>query len=209
MPTASMKTETYSLSFTTGTLLHRESMVMAEQFLTLQDWDAVRDAVVSQNLLQSRTLNTSKRLCQEVSSRLRTLGDSEVDLLVQGTLREQSYLLWVGVCRRYQFIADFAREILHEKFISLKTVLTYDDFDAFFNQKAEWHEELERIQPATKGKLRQVLFKMLREAGLLTVDNQITPALLSPRLVQAIAQENVSDILIFPAFESDLRQWAQ
>lgn len=204
-----MKTETYSLSFTTGTLLYRESVVIAEQFLVLQDWDAVREVVVGNNLLQARTLNTSKRVCQEVSSRLKTLSDSELHLLVQGTLQEQGYLLWLGVCRRYRFIADFGKEILHEKFTSLKTVLTYDDFDAFFNSKAEWHEELERIQPATKAKLRQVLFKMLREAGLLTVDNQITPALLSPRLVQAIAQENVADILIFPAFESDLRQWAQ
>ncbi len=57
--------------------------------------------------------------------------------------------------------------------------------------------------------MRQVLFKMLREAGLLTTDNQITPALLSPRLIQVIAQENPPDILIFPAFEFDLMQWAQ
>ena len=205
----SMKTETYSLSFTTGTLLHRESVVMAEQFLALQDWNAVRDAVVGKNLLQARTLNSSKRLCQEVSSRLKTLSEAEIDLVVKGTLQEQNYLLWLGVCRRYRFIADFAKEILHERFIRLSPVLTYDDFDIFFNQKAEWHEEMDRIRPATKVKLRQVLFKMLREAGLLTTDNQITPALLSPRLIQAIAQENPPDILIFPAFEFDLMQWAQ
>lgn len=209
MPVHSMKTETYRLSFTTGTLLRRESVVIAEQFLALQDWDTVREVVVGNNLLQARALNTSKRVFQEVSSRLKTLGDSEIHLLVQGNLQEQGYLLWVGVCRRYRFIADFGKEILHEKFTNLKTDLTYDDFDAFFNSKAEWHEELERIQTATKAKLRQVLFKMLREASLLTVDNRITPALLSPRLVHAIAQERVSDILIFPAFESDLRQWAQ
>lgn len=204
-----MKTETYSLSFTTGTLLHRESVIIAEQFLALHTWNAVRDSVVGQNLLQTRTLNTSKRFCQEIVSRLRTLDHSALELLVQGTLQEQGYLLWLGICCRYQFIADFAQDILHERFISLKTILTYDDFNAFFNQKAEWHEELERIQPATQAKLRQVLFKMLREAGLLTTDNHIIPVLLSPRLVSAVTRGNVQNLRIFPAFESDLRQWAQ
>lgn len=202
-----MKTATYSLSFTTGTLLYRESMVVAEQFLVLQNWATVREVVVSQNLLQARTLNTSRRVFQEVSSRLRTLRDPELRLLLRGTLQEQGYLLWLGVCRRYPFIADFAKEILHEQFTNLKNVLTYEDFDVFFNGKAEWHQELERIQPSTKAKLRQVLFKMLREAGLLTCDNQIIPALLSPSLVQALGQDHFRDYRVFPAFEPDPRQW--
>lgn len=204
-----MQTVTYSLSFTTGTLLYRESVVIAEQWMSLHNWDAVRQVVIGDNLLQARTLNTSKRVFQEVSSRLKTLSSSELVLLVQGMPQEQNYVLWLGVCRRYQFIADFAKEVLHDKFISLKPALTYNDFDAFYNRKAEWHEELERIQPATKVKLRQVLFKMLREAGLLTADHQIIPALLSHRLGQSIAKANLADMLIFPAFESDLRQWAQ
>lgn len=204
-----MKTEKYSLSFTTGTLLHRESVIVAEQYLEFQNWDTVRQEVLSKNWLQVRTLNTSKRFFSEIASRLKTLSDDELDLLVHGTLQEQGYLLWLAVCRRYRFIADFAVEILREKFTSLKTVLTYDDFDAFFNRKAEWHEELEQIKPATKVKLRQVLFKMLREADLLTAENMINPALLSPRLLQAILQEDYNDTLVFPAFESDLRQWAQ
>lgn len=204
-----MKTEKYSLSFTTGTLLHRESVIVAEQYLDFQNWNAVRQEVLRKNLLQVRTLNTSKRFFSEIASRLKTLSNDELDLLVHGTLQEQGYLLWLSVCRRYRFIADFAVEILREKFTSLKTVLTYDDFDAFFNRKAEWHEELDQIKPATKTKLRQVLFKMLREADLLTDENRITPALLSPRLLQAIPKEDYRDTLVFPAFESDLRQWAQ
>ena len=199
----------YSMSFTTGTLFHQESVKLAVLFLESHDWNLVRNIVLSENLLQFRTVNTSKRVFREVRSRLKTLNEDELDLLIHGSLQEQGYLLWLAVCRRYKFIADFAVEILREKYISLKVVLEYEDFDFFFNKKSEWHEELDQTKPATKMKSRQVLFKMLREADLLTSNNIINAAMLSPRFLKAISQENYQDILVFPAFDSDLREWAQ
>jgi hypothetical protein len=196
------------MSFTTGTLFHQESVKLAELFLEFQDWSLVRTVVLSKNLLQSRTVNTSKRVCREVCSRLRTLSTAQLDLLVHGSTQDQSYLLWLAVCRRYKFIADFAVEIVREKYISLQFVLNYDDFDFFFNKKSEWHEELDQIRPATRTKTRQIIFKMLREADLLTSNNIINAALLSPQLLSVISQDNRQDILIFPAFESDLKEWA-
>ncbi|WP_068816054.1 DUF1819 family protein [Phormidesmis priestleyi] len=204
-----MKTEKYSMSFTTGSLFYQESVKLAVLFLEIQDWNLVRDMVLSKNLLQSRTVNTSKRVCREVCSRLRTLHENELDLLAHGTFQEQSYLLWLAVCRRYKFIADFAREIVREKYISLQFALDYEDFDFFFNKKSEWHEELDQIKPATRIKSRQILFKMLREADLLTSNNLINPAMLSPQLLSTISEEHRQNLLIFPAFEAELKGWAQ
>lgn len=202
-----MESNHYSLSFTTGSLLLQESVTVAEQFLELHNWDLVRQAVLKQNLLQARTQNTSRRICQEIISRLKTCHDSELELLVQGYQQEQRYLLWLAVCRRYQFIADFAVEILREQFISLKDILNYEDFDIFYDKKAEWHPELEKIAPATKRKLRQTLFKMMREANLLSKKNVITPVILTPNILEAIPKDKYQDILFFPIFEFDLKQW--
>lgn len=200
-----MKSERYSMSFSTGSLFHRESVALAALFLELGDWNTVRDKVLSGNLLQSRTLNTLKRVCREIISRLKTLVPSEIELLVHGSTQEQGYLLWIAVCRRYKFVADFAVEVIRERFITLKMDLHYEDFDSFFNKKSEWHSELDEIQPATRNKLRQVLFKMLREADLMTADNAIHAAMLSSRILEAIPPGSHQDILVFPAFESDLR----
>ena len=83
--------------------------------------------------------------------------------------------------------------------------LTYDDFDAFFNHKSEWHPELDNISQATRSKLRQVLFRILREADLVTANNMINAAMLSPRLLDTILRDNRRDLLYFPAVESDLK----
>jgi hypothetical protein len=199
----------YSLSFTTGSLFHRESVNLAVLYLELKDWNAVRDKVLSENLLQARTLNTSKRVCREIISRLNKLNSNELDLLVKANSQEQGYLLWLAVCRRYKFIADFAVEVLRERFITLKTNLSHEDFDSFFNKKSEWHTELDEIRPSTRNKLRQVLFKILREAGLLTENNMINAAMIGPELLNVLSHGNRRDILFFPAFESDLKGMAQ
>ena len=193
------------MSFTTGTLFCRETVRLAVLFVDLKDWNAVRNTVIAGNLLQARTQNTSKRFCSEIISRLKMLSVQELQLLVNGTSQEQAYLLWLAICRRYTFIGDFAVEIIRERFISLKTDLSNEDFEAFIHKKSEWHSEIDAIQPSTRSKLRQVLFKMLREAELLTVNNTINAALLSPRLVQVIAHHQRQDLLFFHVFESDLQ----
>ena len=199
----------YSMSFTTGSLFHRESVKLAALYLELGDWNTVRDKVISENLLQARTLNTLKRVCREVISRLKTLSIKELDFLVETNPQEQGYLLWLATCRRYRFIADFAIEVLRERYITLKTDVNHEDFDSFFNRKSEWHAELDVIQPTTRNKLRQVLFRILREAGLLASNNIINAAILSPRLLNAITHNNRRDVLFLPVFESDLKGMAQ
>ncbi len=199
----------YSMSFTTGSLLHHESVKLAALYLDLGAWNSVRDKVIAENLLQSRTLNTLKRVYQEIVSRLKTLNQGEIEFLVDANYQEQAYLLWIAVCRRYGFIADFAVEVLRDRYITLKVDLSREDFDSFFDRKAEWRAELSGISPTTQIKLRQVLFKMLREANLLTPKNMINAAMLSPELLDVLSPGKHRDVVYFPVFESDLEGVAQ
>lgn len=201
-----MSIEKYSLSFTTGTLLQHESIEIAKLFLQIQDWKSTRNQAVNENLLQARTHNTLTRICSEIISRLKTFEIQELEQLVIVPSRQQKYLLWLGVCRRYKFIADFALEVLRERYITLKHILSYDDYNAFFNQKSEWHNELNEISPTTQKKLRQVVFKMLREAELLNEQDMILPALLAPELAALLAEHNPQDLSRLPIFEQDIRR---
>jgi hypothetical protein len=78
------------------------------------------------------------------------------------------------------------------------------DYDAFFNRKADWHEELDQITETTKNKLKQVVFRMLREAGITSEDNMINQALLSRRLVQTLSPDAPISYRIFPLQIADV-----
>lgn len=193
----------YSMSFTTGGLFVSESVTLADVYSSARDWDAVREEAVQNNLLQVRTESSSKRIVREVISRLKLLNAAELELLIHSGSQDQACLLWVAVCRRYKFISEFAVEVLRERFVTLKRDLGFEEFDAFFNRKCEWHPELDSIKPATRNKLRQVLFRMMREAGLITPGNMIVSPMLSPALVAVI-----KDVSIFPVLEGGVRRKA-
>ena len=197
-----MSDDRYSMSFTTGSLFQRESLQLAALYLAAGNWNVVRDQVMAENLLQARTLNTRKRVCSEVVSRLKQLSDNELAFLVEASHQDQVCLLWLAVCRRYQFIADFAVEVLRERYITLKNDLPHEEFDSFFNRKSEWHSELDGITPATRSKLRQILFKILFEADFLTTGNLIQGAMFSPALLELIRKSRPADLLNLPVFES-------
>lgn len=199
--------DSYSMSFTSGALLYQESLTVARLYAEMDDWDAVRDRVLDDNLLRMRTTNSSKRIFQEVASRLKRLTPAELTLLRTGSQQEQRHLLWLAICKRYRFIYDFAVEVMREKFIRLDFALSYDAYDIFFNDKAEWHAEVAGVAESTRKKLRQVLFKMLREANLLTQEDQILPVVLSPRTLDVIVADAPAYLMAFPIPPAEIQEW--
>ena len=195
------------MSFTAGALLHQESLTVADLCEKLGDWGRVRERVRDDNLLRMRTPSASKRIFKEVTGRLRQLTPAQLALLRTGTRQEQSHMLWLAVCKRYRFIYDFAVEVVREKFIRLDFDLPYDAYDVFFNDKAEWHPEVEGVAESTRKKLRQVVFKMMREANLLTRDDQIVPAMPTPREIEVITADSPSYLLAFPISPAEVQGW--
>lgn len=187
----------------------QEAPVVAERYLLLGDWKKTRDQVRNENLLQVRTSTAATRISKELISRLEILNPDELRYLIAAPRREQAYLLWSAACRRYAFIHDFAVDILHEHFITLRYQITHNDFDAFTNSKAVWHAELDELAPSTLQKLRSNLFRMLRDADLLSDAGLIQPAMLTSTLAKLLAQADSNTLLVFPATDMDIKRWLQ
>jgi len=200
---ALMNSPRYILSFTGARLQRAESVALAELFREYGDWDRVRREAEGGNILQVRTLSSAKRVARELVFRLQELSPRELDALLSGSRDDQNHLLWVAICRRYRLIAEFALEVVRERFLSLGVPLELADFDAFYFRKADWHEELDKLKPVTRRKLRQVLFGMMREAGLITDKGAINPVLLGSEVREAIAATRPDDLRLFPMFETD------
>ncbi|MCP2285145.1 putative inner membrane protein (DUF1819) [Promicromonospora umidemergens] len=209
MLAASTASRRYALSFTTGTLLVREATVVAPLYLDIRDWEQTRDITIERNVLQGRTYRTSVRLAREAVKRLSALVDGEVELLADATASERAHLMWVAACRRYQFIGEFAEEVVRERFLLLASTLGYEEFDSFVRTKALWHEELAAIKDSTLLKLRSNVFKMLQEAELLSETRFILPALLSERVVAKLDARMPSDLRFFPTPRLERRGTSQ
>lgn len=192
------KNNKYSMAFTTGSLLHPETIKVVDLFVDLQDWKSVSQAAFENNVLQYRTEGALKRTLSEIISRLKLLDTESLELLFKGTVQDQLQILWFAVCLRYPFIKEFASEVLFDKYRMLQLKVTQLDYDAFFNEKLNWHEELETITDATRYKLKQILFKMLREAEIIDKNNFITTVLITPQVREIIERYDREYLRIFP-----------
>ncbi len=201
--------ERYRLSFTTGGLFLRESEDAARRYLQTGSWSATRANVRSENALQVRTAAAALRLSKEVVARLETLSTQEVEFLVDCSGADRAHLLWSAVCRRYNLVQQFAHDVLREHFVLMRRQLQHSDFDAFYNQKALWHPELDQLAQSTQSKLRQNLFRMMREAGYINDQHTIVPALLTPALAQLLAKQGTDALLIYPVSDLDIQRWLQ
>jgi len=199
----------YNMSFTSGGLLFNESLRVAEVYLEKKDWNLVRDKVLKNNTLQTRTESSLKVITRNVISRLRLLTADQLKLLISGSRQEQNFLLWLAVCKRHEFITDFAVEVIREKYLRFNYELTQQDYDIFYNRKSEWHPELERLSKTTRKKLRQVLFRIIREVEVVTSENMIAPVFFSKDLAQVIIQDNVSWFNIYPISDLDIAKWVK
>ncbi|NBC48841.1 MAG: DUF1819 family protein [Gammaproteobacteria bacterium] len=203
-----LKNKDYSLAFASNGLCLQESLLALQLYQEEAGreeadregagWVRVRDRILADNLLQARKLASAKRTIREILFRLQRLSHPELTYLACADPADQRYLLWIAICRGYPFIGGFAGSVVREKYLTLAGVIDAADFDRYFEQEAQWHAELNKLTESSRHKLRQVLFRMLREAGLLTRQRQLIPATPSARFIQVVETADPSALQCLP-----------
>ena len=190
---------TYKMSFVTGGLFLNESIEVARMHNPGEAWDETIRRALEHGVSSLPKAASRRRTLREIVNRISTLGEEELSFLVEEADRQdQQALLWLATCRAYRFVREFAAEVIHERFLSFKLDLPLETFDVLFEAKAEWDEGLNGISATTRAKLRQVLFRMMREANVITPESRILAAYVSPELKAMLARNCPSDLDLFP-----------
>ena len=197
----------YRLSFTTGGLFHSESIPLVSAFLSGREWDELRSELVDGDELHVRTHGSRMRISREIIARLRELNEKDLQFFTEASYQEQKYVLWVAACRRFTFIREFAIEVLRENYLTMKNSVELEEFDVFFNRKAQIYDEVDDLKELTRKKLRQNLFRIMREADLITDNHMIAPPVLTPGFVELMKISSPDDLKTFPVSASDLERW--
>ena len=161
--------EKYRLSFTFGGLLIPETRIIADSFLRLGDWEAVRDEVVGQNLLKKPRQESARRYIREIRERLKGAYDWEVPIIAgrDGGPDEARLVLLAVTVRYYCLVWEFLVEVIRYKITGGDFKLLGFEIESFWERKAESASEMREITETSRKKLAQVVYRMLQEAGYL------------------------------------------
>lgn len=182
----------YSFSFTAVSLRPELARIVAECYLAAGEWDLAKERMRSSNALQYRSARSAIRIERELSQRLATLDHAQLSLLAQATAEDRAAIAWLAACKHIPFVFEFAAEVLREKLEVHDTTLRPSDYEAYVEHKGISHPELARLLPSSKNKVRQILLRMLAEAGLLVKGaalGTIQRPPLSPVVVRAITSD--------------------
>ncbi|MGM0609008.1 MAG: DUF1819 family protein [Candidatus Muiribacteriota bacterium] len=196
----------YKMSFTTGGLFFHESLAASRLYLKCKDWSFVKKTILEDNLFQARTYKSLERVCREVISRLELLSDKEIEIVAVGNPEEKKYILWIGVCKRYLFIKEFAMEVIREKFLTGQSYLFEEDYFSFYEKKSQWYEKLESLKDSTKRKSRQVMFRILKEAEIIGPDKEIIPVFFSKETAKVLIEDDPQIYMIFPVSDDYFKE---
>ncbi|KKK67244.1 hypothetical protein LCGC14_2956010 [marine sediment metagenome] len=189
----------YLMSFGVGGLWVNESLVVARLHVEGEPWDQTMLRALEQGAGSLPKVASNRRTLREISNRLGQLTSEERRFMLQEADRtDQLALLWLAMCRTYRFVGEFAVEVIRDRYLSYQFDLPLEAFDILFDSKAEWDEGLAKLSESTRKKLRQVLFRIMREAEILSGNGRIQTAILSPRLKVLLEESNPGELAYFP-----------
>ena len=195
-------TEKYDFSFTASSLRLSEMVLVAKHHLDGTKVDFV-------NELGKGKSATGKRMYAEFSKRVDSLTKEELELLVLDDLTVKKQIGYLAVCKTHPFIRDFVVEVLREKVLMYDYEISEGDYISFYRSKSETHREMEKLTEVTQRKIRQVLFKILEQAGIIdsVKSRQIQPQILDERIIKAIVNDNKEWLKIFFLSDYDISQY--
>jgi hypothetical protein len=189
----------YKMSFTSGGLFLNESVAVAALHQHGERWSQTLDRALEERMTSLPKAASNRRTLREIVNRLSTLSDEEIKFLKDEAERQdQQYLLWVAACRAYRFVREFSVEVICDRHLSLQFDLPLESFDIFFAAKADWDDGLASISDTTRNKLRQILFRMMREASIISDDHRIQSTYLSNPLRALLETNGSADLVVFP-----------
>jgi len=153
--------------------------------------------------------STTKKFLNEINKRIESLTEAEIAFFVSSDLHTQRQLAFLSVCKVHGYIRDFVVEVLREKVLVYDYQISEGEYLSFHRRKLDEHPKMNNFSELTHKKIRQVLFKILEQAGIIdnTKNKEIQPQLVDSKLMRIIAKNDKEWLKLFFVSDMDIKNF--
>lgn len=189
----------YLFSFTASSMRLKEMVLVANEMTENTGIDLV-------NELGNGKSATGRRILREVEKRLLNLTIEQLELLKHADLHTQKQIAFLAICKTYFFIRDFVLEVIRDKYIMYDYEISEGEYLSFFRRKCDVHPEMDELTISSEGKIKQITYKILEQAGLIdsVQTRMIQPQLLDEQLMNVIINDHPEWLKIFLFNDHDI-----
>ena len=172
----------YNAEISAGSLMLPESRRIAKLLLERPTPDQWNAALNHENLLQKKPA-TARRQARLIRSRLETLDEEGLRLIVEGEGELCSQILLAAAIRHSRLLGDFLRDVYSADLRTLEHTLSDRQWEAFLAECEHRDDAVSQWAESTCEKLFQVIVRVLAEAKYLDSTRRmgLTPPMLHPK----------------------------
>tara|TARA_R110002167_G_scaffold161627_1_gene357841 strand:+ start:321 stop:935 length:615 start_codon:yes stop_codon:yes gene_type:complete len=180
-----------------GSLMIRESQIIAELLLKKPNQQEWLDAIVNQNILQKRSDASAKRNASTIKKRLEGMNDEFIELLAFGSNDLSTQLMFAATLMQSTMLADFMRNVVLDAKRMFRDRIDTSDWESFWEDRSRLFPEFTKMTESSTYKIGQVVFKILADAGYIesTRNKQLQNIYVLPEVKRLLAEMQREDIV--------------
>lgn len=151
-----------------GSLMVRESRIVAELLLAGADQDEWRRAIHDENRLQKTRPATARRTAQAIRKRLERLAPLFWEALRDGDDQLAAQLAFCAALARNLLLLEFVETVVADAFITQAETLASYQWEDFLAERSTRDPAIADWAPSSRKKMGQVALRMLSEVGVLS-----------------------------------------
>lgn len=180
-----------------GSLMVRESRIVAELLLSGVDDAAWKAAILEENRLQKARPATAKRMAQAIRKRLVRLPAPFWEAVCEGDDQLATQVAFCAALARNLLLVEFLETVVADAVVTHAERLEPYHWDDFLADRAHRDPAITGWTASSRRKMGQVAFRMLSEVGLL--DNarsrRLQPLMLRPEVVELLERHHQMRLL--------------
>lgn len=157
----------YSADITAGSLKLTESRIVADLLLRGVDSLGWKQAIIKDNILQSRTPATAIRLSRLIRKRLELMDSEFWKLVRDGTSTIATQALLAAAIKHSPLLGDFLDLVVREQYRIFSKTLSNKLWDDYLDGCRGRDPDMPVWNESTRKRLRSSVFQILAQAGYL------------------------------------------
>lgn len=157
----------YDSDLTGGSLMVRESRVIADLLLSDADADAWDDVIRVENRLQKPTQASAKRNALAIRKRLDRLEPEFWRVIRDGDDELATQASFCAALERNLLLVEFIESVVKDAYTIQSPTLEFYLWEEFLDQQAQRAYEIHDWKPTSRKKMGQVAYRILAEVGYL------------------------------------------
>lgn len=157
----------YTATITSASLRLRESRIVAGLLIDGVDADAWKEAVVEENVLQMRSVESIKRISGLLRARLEPIGRGLWEIVRDGDREQATQAVFAAAVKNSRLLGDFMDITMREQKALFAKNLEYRMWTDYIEGCRGRDPDMPHWSDATVARLRSAVFSMLAEAGYL------------------------------------------